>query len=339
MQKKAVILINTGSPDSFQIRDVRCYLSQFLNDKRVINLPYILRKFIVNLIIVPFRAPKSAVKYKQIWTKNGSPLIVHTQNLVNKLQKKIDDDTTVFFAMRYGNPSIKSVLSKIKESDFEHLTILPLFPQYASSTTGSIYEYIFNSIKDWNTFPSINFINQFYDNPQFINAFVNRIKSYQPEKFEHIIFSFHGLPLSHLDNVHPKIPNKICNCKKMMPITGHGKFCYKACCYEMSRLLAKSLNLNHDQFTISFQSRMTKNWISPFTDEIIASKAKAGVKNILVVAGSFVADCLETTLELGVEYSAIFKTNGGENLQLVESLNDSDDWVNALIAIIHDEIV
>ena len=326
--KTAVILVNVGTPDSPSVKDVRKYLFQFLNDYRVIDIPWLLRKILVNLIIVPFRAPKSAKLYQMLWTKDGSPLLYYATRIKTELEKQLDPNTRVFIAMRYGNPGILQVLKEVKDQGFTKIIYLPLFPQYASSTTGTAVEELFTHIRKWNIIPEVQIISQFYDHPLFIKAFVNQAKKYTPEKFDHVIFSYHGLPWSHLDRIHPAIPCEKCTCPAEMP--EHGKFCYKATCYETTRKLAKGLKLSPENYTVAFQSRLSKKWLNPFTDKIIEEKAREGMKKLLVLSPAFVADCLETIVEIGIEYEQLFKENGGDTLQLVDSLNDNAEWISTI---------
>jgi ferrochelatase len=333
--KNAVILINIGTPDSPSVKDVRRYLFEFLNDPRVIDLPWLLRKILVNFIIVPFRAPKSAKLYKLLWTEKGSPLIFHGNSVKEKLQEQLGEKYNIYVAMRYGNPNIRDVLEKIKKMGFSKLIVLPMFPQYASSSTGTAIASVMECLKKWPAIPEVKFIGQFYNNPKFIDAFVERIRAYNPEKYGHIIFSYHGLPISHIKNIHPEHDCESCSCVKHFP--DFGDFCYKATCYETTRLLAAKLGLPENKFSQSFQSRLSKNWLEPFTDRLLKKKAEDGVSNILIVAPAFVADCLETTIELGVDYKNMFLMAGGKELDYVESLNDSAAWIEAIKELIVNE--
>lgn len=332
MKKKAVILVNVGTPESPSVKDVRKYLSEFLNDKYVIELPFILRKILVNGIIVPFRARKSSKLYKELWTENGSPLLYISENLKNKLQNTLPVEYTVFLAMRYGKPSLKETLEIIILNDFQEVIVLPLYPQYASSTTETVIEFIKERITKWKNLPEFRFIDQFYNNQGFINSFVEQIKKCNYQNYDHILFSYHGLPQSHIHKIHPKIRTTECSCESEMPL--HGKYCYKATCYETTRLLVNQLQIPQEKYSVGFQSRLSKNWLAPFADELVVKLAKQGKKNLLVIAPSFVTDCLETMIEIKQKYKELFLTNGGEALDLVGSLNDSDLWVNSLKDII-----
>ena len=331
-KKTAVVLANVGTPDEPKVGAVRRYLFQFLNDRRVIDLPWLLQKFLVNVIIVPFRAPKSTKLYQLLWTSEGSPLLTISNNTKEKLQQKLGDNYEVFVGMRYQNPSLRNALKKIKEKGFDKIVVLPMFPQYASSTTGTISQLVNNETAGWNVIPEITIVSQFYDKPGFIKAFARQIKKYNPEEYDHIIFSYHGLPFRQTDKVHPEIKTIDCTCEEKMP--PHGRFCYKATCYETTRLLAKELELEKEDYSVAFQSRLTKNWLKPFSDEEVAKLAKEGKKRILIAAPAFIADCLETIVEIGIEYQEIFEEHGGEKVQLVESLNDNSDWIETLHQII-----
>ncbi|MBN2774656.1 MAG: ferrochelatase [Prolixibacteraceae bacterium] len=327
-KKTAVLLMNVGSPDRPEKTAVRKYLSEFLNDRRVIDLPWLLQKFLVNLIIIPFRVKKSTGLYQKLWTPMGSPLIYFTEELKNKLQDILGDDFKIFTGMRYGNPGYKTALSKIKEKNFHRLIVFPLFPQQAMSTTETAIAAVEKEIKRLNLKTEVIQVEQFYNHPVFINAFVNRIHDYLPETFDHIVFSYHGLPNRQVEKCHPGIRVEKCFCTTEMP--DFGRFCYRAACYATTRLITEKLNPDKKNYTTSFQSRLTKNWLSPFTDEIILNKLQEGKKKILVVAPSFVTDCLETIVEIEEDYRKMFIEKGGEDLQLVKSLNAENEWVLAL---------
>jgi len=330
--QKAVLLVNVGTPDNPGKKAVRKYLFQFLNDKRVIDLPWLVRKFLVNVIIVPFRAAKSTQLYRRLWTSEGSPLLTYSIKLANKLNDSLGDNYRVIPAMRYGNPSLTQALKRLERENPAAIIIMPLFPQYASSTTGSIVEHVFTKMKKWEVLPELKIIDQFFQSPAFIRAYAAQIKKYNPEQYDHILFSYHGLPLRQINKVHPAVNEGNCSCEEDMP--AHGVRCYKAACFSTTRLLTRELNLTKENFTTAFQSRLSKNWLTPFSDEIIVDLAKKGKKKLLVAAPSFVTDCLETIIEIGEDYNKIFQENGGEQLTLVSSLNNSGDWVKGLKEII-----
>lgn len=327
-KKTAIILINVGTPDTPTVKAVRRYLSEFLNDRRVIDIPLVLQKILVNLIIVPFRAPKSTKLYERLWTDKGSPLLYFSEKVKEDLQEKLGDQADVFLSMRYGNPSVGKALAAIKKGSYDRIVVFPMFPQYASSTNGTAIQAVLDGVRKWNTIPEILAINQFYDHPAFLDAFADRIRSYGPETYDHLIFTYHGLPNRHLEKNHPENSITTCNCEQQLP--EFGKYCYKATSYQTTRELASRLGLKPGQYSVSFQSRLSNNWMTPFTDKNLGDRAKKGDKKVLVAAPSFVADCLETTVEIGYEYKHMFTDNGGEKLQMVESLNDSPRWIAAM---------
>lgn len=325
MPPKVLLLVNTGTPDGPDRKSVKKYLSEFLNDPLVVDIPWLLRKILVNFIIVPFRAPKSAELYSRLWTEEGSPLKVNLQKLAEKLQQKMKDEFLVIACMRYGQPSIRSALQEIP--DGAEVTVLPLFPQYATATTGSVIETV-NSEVRVRKLLDIRFIHKFWAHPAFIDAYAEKLKGYDPKSFDHIIFSYHSLPMRQLKKIHPETDPLRCSCEKEFP--RHGSECYKAACYATTRLIAGKLGLGNHCLTTAFQSRMSKNWIGPFTDRLIIDLAERGNKKVLVISPSFVSDCLETLVEIKQEYSRLFRSSGGSELVMAESLNYDDIWVDAI---------
>lgn len=327
-KKTGVLLINLGTPDSPSVRDVRSYLSQFLNDPRVIDIPWMSRKALVNLIIVPFRAPKSANVYKQLWTDKGSPLLYYTKEVQCLLQGSLGEGFHVHMAMRYKNPAIPTVLEEMRRMNYDEIIVLPMFPQYASASTGSAHDEVMRIIRQWWVIPEIRFISQYYDHPRFIDAIVERSKAHDISGYDHILFSYHGLPERQVDKVHGKGSCADHNCESV--INAENKYCYRATCYATTRLIAERLQLEEGRYTVCFQSRLDKKWLMPFSDEVVEQCAKKGMKKILVFSPAFTADCLETIIEIGEEYQEIFHKNGGDKVQLVESLNDHPLWIECL---------
>lgn len=328
MGKTTVLLVNLGTPDDPSVGKVRSYLSQFLNDPRVIDIPWLVRKILVNLIIVPFRAPKSAKIYQDLWTKDGSPIMIYGESVKGLLQKQLGEDYTVELAMRYKNPSVPSVLERIRKTNPKKIIVLPLFPHYASASTGSALQAVMDEIGKWWVIPELSIISQYWDHPGYIKAFIERGKKYDWKDYDHVIFSYHGLPERHVDKVYDDGLCKDRDC--LHEVNDENHFCYKATCYGTTRLLAEGLGIPEDHYTVSFQSRLDKNWIEPFSDKVVEEKAKAGAKKLLVFSPAFVADCLETIIEIGDEYQELFEEHGGEKVQLVESLNDHPLWIDAL---------
>jgi ferrochelatase len=332
--KTAILLINVGSPDKPEVGPVYRYLTQFLNDPQVIDLSWLSRKLLVNLIIIPFRVFKSTGLYRRLWTDQGFPLIIISRKLRDELNAADDTGYEVFLGMRYGNPGIKEAVSDIQRAGFRSVVIFPLYPQYAESTTGSAIEAAREELIRQNFRGEVVTIRQFYNHPRFISAFAERIRASQPETYDHILFSYHGLPERQVEKCHPGVKVRDCTCHLRFP--AHGKNCYRAECYETTRLIAAELGLKEGSFSVSFQSRLSKNWLSPFTDETVILLATEGKKRVLVAAPSFVADCLETTVEIGKDYQKLFRQHGGEKLQLVDSLNNDPSWIKALLDILKD---
>lgn len=326
--KTGVLLINLGTPDSPSVGNVRSYLSQFLNDPRVIDIPWLLRKILVNLIIVPFRAPKSAKIYQKLWTDKGSPLLYYSIRAKELLQKELGPEYDVHLAMRYKNPSIPAVLEQMRKMNYARIIVLPLFPQYASASTGSALEEVMRVIRSWWVIPEVRLISQYYDHPLFIDAFVARGQQYRLEEYDHILFSYHGLPERQVDKAHPDGVCSQHDCAH--EVTEENKFCYKATCYATTRLLAARLKISPEKYTVCFQSRLDEKWLKPFSDVVVKECAEKGMKKILVFSPAFTADCLETIIEIGEEYQEIFTHHGGEKVQLVESLNDHPLWIGCL---------
>lgn len=328
MNKTAVVLINLGTPDSPKTGDVRRYLFQFLNDARVIDIPWMLRKLLVNLIIVPFRAPKSAKLYEKLWTKDGSPLVIYGNKAKHLLQNELGDDYDVHLAMRYQNPGLPEVLEQVRKENPKKIICVPMYPHYASSSSGSTVEEIMRIMKNWYVFPDIRITGQFYDHPGFIDTICDNAKKHDLGHFEHFLFSYHGLPVRQVDKVYDEGPCSDKHCEE--EITEENLHCYKATCYATTRLIATQLGLKPEQYTVAFQSRLDKNWLEPFSDKVVEELAKNGTKKLLVFSPAFVSDCLETTIEIKDEYEEIFLENGGEQLELVESLNDHPKWIDTL---------
>ena len=331
MKKTCVLLIQLGTPDSPRTSDVRRYLSEFLNDPRVIDLPFLARKLLVNGVIVPFRAPKSAKIYQELWDMSDgvSPLITHTENITELLQEKMDEQFTVEFAMRYQNPSMDMVLEKIRKVNYDKIIIIPLFPQYASASSGSAIEKAMNIIRKWWVIPELKIVSQFWDSEGYINSIVERSKAFDLTSYNHVLFSYHGLPERHVDKVYEG--TDLCTDQPCeTELNEKNKLCYKATCFATTRLIAKKLNLKESDYTVCFQSRLTKKWLTPFSDQIVEEWAKKGAKKLLVFSPAFVADCLETLVEIGSEYQEIFEEYGGKTVDLVPSSNDHPEFVSCL---------
>ena len=330
MKKKGILLVNLGTPDSPATADVRSYLKQFLLDPRVIDIPAIPRNLLVRGIIAPFRAPKSAALYKKIWTDEGSPLLVYSKKLHQKIATALGDNYSVVLAMRYKNPSIESGLQLLANQGCTHITVVPLFPQYASATNGSVVEHVMAIVSKWQSIPDLHFTGPFYDHPKFIQAITQIASTYQLQDYDHFLFSYHGVPER---QIHKAANGNACLAEGCCDVMHKDNaLCYRAQCFQTTRLIASALNLPTDKITTCFQSRLGKTpWIQPYASETITGLAAEGKKKLLVFSPAFVADCLETIYEIGVEYDTEFRHLGGEKVQLVESLNDSDLFVECLV--------
>ncbi|MDX1651739.1 MAG: ferrochelatase [Brumimicrobium sp.] len=329
MKKTGVLLIQLGTPDSPKVNDVRRYLTEFLNDPRVIDLPWLGRKLLVNGVIVPFRAPKSAKVYKELWemSEGVSPLLTYTESTARLLQQRFEDkNIRVHMAMRYQNPSMDKVLEQMRKENYSKIIILPLFPQYASASGGSAIEKAMNIIRKWWVIPEVSIVSEFHDHPSYIDAIVARAQEFDIPRYDKILFSYHGLPDRHVDKVYD---DGLCEDQPCeTEINEKNKFCYKAQCYSTTRLIAEKLNIK--DYTVAFQSRLDKKWLTPFSDKVIEEWGKEGAKRILVFSPAFVADCLETLVEIGVEYQEDFEKLGGEKVQLVPSTNDHPIFIDCL---------
>ncbi len=329
--KKAVLMINLGTPDAPTPKDVGRYLTQFLTDRRVINLPFLRRQALVRLAIVPKRSKISAQTYQELWTDEGSPLLMHTQKSAELLQQELGSDYKVYYAMRYQNPSIAATLAEIAKEPLQELVILPLFPQYASATTGSVFEEVMRHLSKWEVFPNLRWVSNFATHPDWIKALADRAKKIEMGDYDHILMSYHGLPKS---QIHQADRFGVCG-KPGCCDQQHEKnaLCYRAQCVATSRALAEELGVSDENYTICFQSRLGRQeWLKPYASDVLSDLAKKGAKKLLVFSPSFVCDCLETTIEIGEEYKELFLEQGGESLQLVEGLNESPLWISALAA-------
>ncbi|SEM25505.1 ferrochelatase [bacterium A37T11] len=329
--KKGVLLVNLGTPNSPAVPDVRKYLDQFLMDGRVIDIPYWRRALLVKGIITTFRSPKSAKLYQAIWRENGSPLLHYSVIQQKLLQEQLGNDYIVELAMRYQSPSIAEALERLRKARVQSLQVIPLFPQYASASSGSVVEMVMQLMQSWHTFPKISIAGPFYDNEHMIAAFAENAAQYHIENFDHLLFSYHGLPVRQLVEVDPDGHH---NCEQAgcrLAIHEHNQFCYVAQCYATTRLIAEKLGLQPENYTVCFQSRLGKTpWVKPYTSDVLKILADQGKKKLLTFCPAFVADCLETLYEVSVEYHELFRTFGGEQVQLVESLNDHPLWITAL---------
>jgi len=329
---KGVLLVQLGTPDAPTTSGLRKYLTEFLMDPRVMDIPYVSRTLLVKGIIVPKRAPRSAAIYKTIWAPDtGSPLMYYSELQRDMLQQELGDDYHVELAMRYQNPSIATALKKMEGMFLESIRVIPLFPQYASATTGSIIDKVMEIMRTWQYFPTVSFVSSYCDDDEMVETFVAHGRKYDLAAFDHVLFSYHGLPVRQLGKVDPsgtlKCPDAGCNQCKVTK----NPFCYLSQCYATTRAIVAKLGLTEDRYTVCFQSRLGKTpWIQPYTSDTLHQLAKQGVKKLLVFSPAFVADCIETLDEIQVEYAKEFKDLGGEEVAMVESLNDDPKWISVL---------
>jgi ferrochelatase len=328
--KKGVLLVNLGSPDSPDPVDVKKYLGEFLMDERVIDVPSWLRTFLVKGIILNTRPKKSAKAYKKIWWEEGSPLIVLSERLQNKVQEITS--VPISLGMRYGNPSIESGLKELHEQGVTEVLLIPLYPQFAMATTETILV-LAEEIRQ-NQFPEMQFttVPAFYGHPDYIRVLSNSIQEYLKDKeWEHILFSYHGVPERHIrksdiTKSHCKIDGQCC--KTASP--AH-QFCYRHQCYETTRQVAEYLELKEGTYSTSFQSRLGFDpWLQPYTDKTVNEFAEKGTKNMAIVTPAFVSDCLETLEEIGMEAKEEFEERGGEQFHVIPCLNDNMEWIKVM---------
>ncbi len=334
MGKKGILFVNLGTPDSPAVSDVRKYLDEFLMDERVIDIPTLNRTLLVKGIIVPFRSPKTAKLYKEIWDENGSPLMYYSKLQIAMVQEKLGEDYHVELAMRYQSPSILSALENMKAGLVESIRVIPLFPQYASASTGSVIQKVMEIVGKWQTIPPISFVSSFHDDALMIETFAENAKRYQPDRYDQVLFSFHGLPERQLikcdHSGHHCLKKDHC-CETLTDVN---KSCYSAQCHDTARLIAAELQIPRDKYSVCFQSRLGKEpWVQPYTSDVLKDLAAKGKKRLLVFCPAFVADCLETLYEISVEYQEDFQKLGGEEVQLVASLNDHPKWIESMVAL------
>lgn len=339
MNKKiGILLVNLGTPNSPSSKDVYRYLIEFLTDGRVIDSSWISRQLLVRGLIVPKRYRQSAKAYQAIWKAGGSPLKIYGYRLRDLLQKRLGEKYVIELAMRYQTPSIENSLNHLIENHCQRILVFPLFPQYASATTGSVHQKVMEIVSKWQNIPEMLFIDQFATHPAFIRALCTLAEPFNLQEYDHFLFSFHGLPQRQLIKADKSkqccMKSKDC-CNEL---SQKNRDCYSAQCYGTADGIIQSLKLPREKYSISFQSRLGKEpWLEPYTSGVIAKLAKEGNQRILVFCPSFVCDCLETTYEIGVEYNAEFKHAGGIALDLVPGLNDHPVWIDALVDLIQEK--
>ena len=330
MAKKAIILMNLGSPDSTEVKDVRKYLKEFLMDEKVIDVPYLLRSFLINGIIVPFRAPKSAEAYKTVWTKDGSPLVVFTKQLQHALQQEIS--VSVEIAMRYGNPTPQLAFENLiqQNPDLEEVLAIPLYPHYAMSSFETAVDSA-KEVHEKNGYSfKLSFLKPFYNEEHYINALAENIRPFLQQSHDHILFSYHGVPGRHIrkSDITGNHCLKMGNCCDIAS-SAHAH-CYRHQVFTTTRLVMEKLNVPKSEYSIAFQSRLGKGWLQPFTDIRLEEMPKEGIKKLLILCPAFVSDCLETLEEINVRGNEDFMKAGGETFTMIPCLNTNALWVDVL---------
>jgi len=323
-----VLLINLGTPKSPTKKDIRRYLREFLSDPKVMTMKPALRWTLVNLIIVPFRPKRLVPAYKMIWLDDGSPLLVYSRALREALATQLGDQYFVDLAMRYQAPDIGSALSRMKERGVRKLIVLPQFPQYSESATGSIVARVKEKVEELGSPFEVEMLYDFHDAPGFIRAQAETARPLLAQtEWDHVLFSYHGLPESQIRAVTGCLATEDC-CQRIRAI---GHRCYRAQCFETSRALAESLKINPDRWSTSFQSRLTREpWIKPYTDFVLPELYDRGVRTLFVMCPSFTADNLETAEEVNIRLRAQWAELGGTAFEVAACVNDSPTYAEAL---------
>ena len=328
---RAIVLMNLGSPDSTEVKDLKRYLDEFLMDERVIDKPWLLRALLVKGIIVPLRAPNSAKAYKSIWTEKGSPLIVISKQQRDALKKQLDE--TVVIAMRYGNPSPKQAFDELvqKNPDLQEVVLIPMYPHYAMSSYETAVEYAKEHHKKGGYKFRLTFIKPFYNQEDYLHALGESIKPYLDQEYDQILFSYHGIPERHILKCDPTKKHclKVDNCCEVAS-EAHA-YCYRHQCWTTTKEIVKQLNIPDDKWGFSFQSRLGRDpWLQPYTAKRLEELPKEGVKKLLVVCPAFVSDCLETLEEIAEEGEESFMHAGGKKFELIPCLNVHPLWIETM---------
>jgi len=335
-QSRGIMLMNLGSPDSTAVKDVKSYLLEFLMDERVIDFPFILRSLLVKGIIVPFRASKSAEAYQTIWTKEGSPLVEMTRQVKDALEIQMKEPVEI--AMRYRHPRPEAAFEALlkRQPGLQEVIAVPMYPHYAMSSYETAVEQV-KEIHKKNNYPySLKIVKPYYNHPAYLEALVDRIRPFLKEDYDHILFSYHGIPKRHIKKSditgkHCLTCNDCCN----VPSEAHA-YCYKHQCFTTTRLVTEKLNIPSDKYSNSFQSRLGSGWLEPFTDKRLEELPKEGKKKILILCPAFVSDCLETLEEIAERGKESFMEGGGTAYTMIPCLNNHPLWINALEQLVNE---
>jgi ferrochelatase len=331
MSKQGVLLINLGSPDSTSVPDVRRYLREFLMDGRVIDVPFPIRWAIVHLAILPFRPKQSAHAYKEVWLPEGSPLVVTSRNVAKALQEKLGEEFPLELAMRYQNPSIESAVRKLKDRGVTDLLVVPLFPHYATSSFETAAVRAREVAVKIAPGMSVTVAPPYYNHPEYVAALVESARPHLREGFDHLLFSFHGIPERHLRKGDPTY----CHCLKApdccnIPSPAHAT-CYRAQCFATVRAFVAEAGIPEGKYSVSFQSRLGSDpWLQPYTDKELERFGHEGVAKMLVICPAFVSDCLETLEEIAMQGKESFLEAGGKEFGMIPCMNEHPRWIEAL---------
>ena len=308
-----ILLTNIGTPNAPTKTAVRRYLKKFLSDRRVVELPKFLWWPILNGLILPFRPKRSATLYQKIWTEKGSPLLIYSQKIAKKLEARLQ--IPVRLGMHYSEPSIAEALTELQKMKVDKILILPLYPQYSGTTSGSTFDIVTTILKKWRALPEMSMINHYAHHSHYIDALKKSIlETWQSQgKAQHLLFSFHGIPKRYVDAGDP----------------------YPLFCHQTVKAVANSLNLSDDEYSVSFQSRLGKaKWLTPYTDKVFTSLPKKGVKELQVICPGFATDCLETLEEINIRGREQFLEAGGKSFHYIPALNDHDNHIEMLAHVI-----
>lgn len=332
LMKRGIVLMNLGSPDSTEVKDVKRYLDEFLMDGRVIDYPWLFRVLLVKGIITPFRAAKSAAAYKTIWTKEGSPLVVLTRQLQDALQQVVDEPVEI--AMRYGSLTPARAFNNLLERQpgLEEVIAVPLYPHYAMSSYETAVEHARQTHLRGKYSFKLNFIKPFFDNSSYLDALAENIRPYLADPYDHILFSYHGIPARHLHRDDPDV-TKRCLALEGTQCAAHAagyQTCYRRQVIDTSQLVMQRLGIPPSKYSLAFQSRLGKGWLEPFTDKRLEELPAEGIKRLVILCPAFVSDCLETLEEIEERGKEIFMTAGGESFKMIPCLNVHPLWVSAL---------
>lgn len=328
MNKKGILLVNLGSPKSTSVPDVKEYLDEFLMDEKVIDYRWFFRSLLVRGIILRKRPKKSAEAYKTVWTEQGSPLIIITEQIREKLQQRFD--VPVEIGMRYAEPSIENGIQKLVNQGVTNIVLFPLYPQYAMSTTETVVDKAEEVRKEKFPGVQISYVEPFYDRDIYIDCLAESLREKLPEEFDALQFSYHGVPERHLYKTDPTNTCKIGDCCHEEFRPSH-KFCYRHQCYKTTELVIEKLGIPKEKTIVSFQSRLGRDkWIEPYTDETLENLPKKGVKNLAICCPAFVSDCLETLEEISEEGRETFLHSGGKEFHYLPCLNDEERWIDVI---------